>query len=190
MAAGVKRLLASHGIRPASYAWLLEKCGFRCGGGSHLVLFGQLGLLFESASFRREKREEKNEYKDFLSSDTRVLAVSIELRSNRWSFVLSLRDFFRHSLCASSCRLDSQNHLVALLVYISLGFCILNSPLHCIAASLGKEKLSISHVEMMHAWRADPLSVEAFGWASRATITSVSLRLRRIETDFARRPIF
>ena len=44
----IKRRLASIVIFPAGYAWNREGSGFQCGGGSHFVSFGQLGLSSEN----------------------------------------------------------------------------------------------------------------------------------------------
>ena len=46
----IKRRLASIGICPAGYAWRQEGSGFRCSGGSHVVSFGQLGLLSQNVN--------------------------------------------------------------------------------------------------------------------------------------------
>ena len=43
----VKWRLASIGICPAGFVWHREGSGFRCGGGLHVVSFGQLGLSSE-----------------------------------------------------------------------------------------------------------------------------------------------
>ena len=49
-------------------------------------------------------------------------------------------------------------------------FDVLISSLRCTSASLSEEKLSISHVEMVHARRAEAWSVYAFGLASPTMI--------------------
>ena len=43
----IKRQLASIGVFLAGFVWHQEGFGFRCGGRSYVVLFGQLGLLSE-----------------------------------------------------------------------------------------------------------------------------------------------
>jgi hypothetical protein len=45
-----KRKLASIGICPAGFVWHRKGSGFRCGGGSHVVSFGQLGLTSEDVA--------------------------------------------------------------------------------------------------------------------------------------------
>jgi hypothetical protein len=40
----IERRLALIGICPAGFVWHREGSGFRCGGGSHVISFGQFGL--------------------------------------------------------------------------------------------------------------------------------------------------
>jgi hypothetical protein len=53
----IKRRLASIGICPVGYAWQQEGSGFRCGGGLHVVSFGELGLSSMSMSCFRKMGE-------------------------------------------------------------------------------------------------------------------------------------
>jgi hypothetical protein len=71
----------------------------------------------------------------------------------RRRFCFSFRDFFRHSVRTPSWCLISLSYPLRLLVNDSLEFDVLTSSLRRTAASLSssEEKLSISHVEMVHA---------------------------------------
>ena len=104
----IKRRLASIGNFLTGYVWRQEGSGSRCGGGSHVVSFGDLGLSSENVDELFQKVE--NTEID-LSSDTSSSGTLIEFGMRR-RVCFSFRDFFRHSVCASSWRLNSLSLLL------------------------------------------------------------------------------